>query len=260
MLTADVPVHVCVSLSSERAQHDLLRLDFALRSLVGVDGVNAQDVIRAALRLAPGLAIQCVGATGIIHLGGLLGLLLSASTFAHDIKEEEPLILALDQHRELLEKGGQLSDLLAIWFDGKSVKIRVAEAKFSTNPIAVPSKLLEGARNQIDSTIRRLAPLALNHPLKVRVRSKLARAIIHRFHLGFPASGQRSADRVSRLVQAVLDPSVHVEVQPRQLCEIHAWSVSGDTKDVHSRAENGVDLAIRGRDSTLAALRNLGDV
>ena len=87
-------------------------------------------MLSAARTLAPGLAIRCVGSTGGIDLSGLVGLLLSARSV-----EEEGLgglLLALDQHRDLLTGGGQLSDLLRIRMKGQDVSVDVIEAKFST--------------------------------------------------------------------------------------------------------------------------------
>jgi hypothetical protein len=69
-------------------------------------------VLASARTLAPGLAIRCIGSTGGVDLSGLVGPLLSA----HATEEDNlgGLLLALDQHRDLLTGRGQLSDLLRI--------------------------------------------------------------------------------------------------------------------------------------------------
>jgi hypothetical protein len=80
---------------------------------------------------------RCISSTGGIELAGLLGLLLSAGTI--EATDSGGLLLALDQHRDLLAGRGQLSDLLRIRVSEKGVCIDVIEAKFSTGVLSFQS-------------------------------------------------------------------------------------------------------------------------
>jgi hypothetical protein len=225
-----------------------------LESLVGVDvdEDETESVLAAARALAPGLAIRCVGSTGGIDLSGLVGLLLSAR--AVEAEKRGGLLLALDQHQELLAGGGQLSDLLRVRMKGQAVSVDVVEAKFSTIPLSPQSSAVTEAQHQVRSTIERLAQFSLDHPLILRTRSRLARAIIHRIHLG--ASEHASASGWKELLEAVLDPKVRVSIG-RDASAIHGWSVDAATQNSSTVLQTGETLHIHGRDDTVKRLRAL---
>ena len=248
------PVHICVSLDRRNAEEDVKRLRLLLESLVGVeiDEVKTEAVLSAARALAPGLAIRCVGSTGGIDLSGLVGLLLSARS----VEEEKlgGLLLALDQHRDLLTGGGQLSDLLRIRMRGQDVSVDVIEAKFSTAALSPQSAPVAEAQHQVRSTIERLAQFSLDHPLILRTRSRLARAIIHRIHLG--AAEQGLAGEWKQLLEAVLDPNIRILVG-HAASAIHGWSVDAATQGSSTVLPTGETLHIHGRDDTVKRLRAL---
>jgi len=123
------PVHVCVGLDIRNASHDVARLRRMLQALTmaDIDEAETEAVLFSARRLAPGLALSCIGSTGGVDLSGLLGLLLSAR--AMEMDDSPGLLLALDQHRDLLTGRGKLSDLLRIRLAGDRVIIDVIEAQ-----------------------------------------------------------------------------------------------------------------------------------
>jgi hypothetical protein len=248
------PVHVCVSLDKRNADQDIERLRLMMAALIGseIGLTESKAVLDAARTLAPGLAIRCVAATGGVDLSGLIGLLLSAR--ATEVESPGGLLLALDQHRDLLAGRGQLSDLLRIHAVGRSVRIDIVEAKFSTGALSPQSAALAEAQQQVRSTVERLAQFALNHPLMLRTRSRLARAIVHRIHLS--VSGVKHANE---LLEAVLDPEVQIEIGGTGSGWIHAWSVDGATQDSGAVLSSGETIRIHGRDTTirqLGALQN----
>ena len=71
----------------------------------------------------------------------------------------------------------------------------------------------------------RLAQFSLEHPLILRTRSRLARAIVHRIHLG--ASVPDRLKHSKELLEAVLDPQVKILISGNASSSIHAWSVDG---------------------------------
>jgi hypothetical protein len=144
-------VHVCVSLDRRNAERDVPRLRRMIEALIGaeISASETEAVLASARALAPGLAIRCISSTGGIDLAGLLGLLLSASTM--EKSELGGLLLALDQHRDLLVGRGQLSDLLRIRTVGNEVCIDVIEAKFSTGTLFLQSPAVIEAGNQVRS-------------------------------------------------------------------------------------------------------------
>jgi hypothetical protein len=247
-------VHVCVSLDKQNSKHDVGRLRQMISALTGVevDSLETDAILASARKLAPGLAIRCIGSTGGIDLSGLLGLLLSARLM--ESKEPEGLLLALDQHRDLLAGGGQLSDLLRIRLIGNDIHIDVIEAKFSTGVIHPQSASVTEAEHQIHSTIQRLEQFTLDHPLILRTRSRLARAIVHRIHLGASAA---SANKSGHLVSAVLNPGVRIVIGERESSSVHAWSLDGATQQVTTALSKGGSLHIYSRDTTLESLRRV---
>jgi hypothetical protein len=188
-----------------------------------------------------------------VDLSGLVGLLLSAA--ATDADNVGGLLLALDQHRDLLTGRGQLSDLLNIRIVEKDVCIDVVEAKFSAGAISLNSQAVTEAQHQVRSTIERLAQFSLEHPLILRTRSRLARAIVHRIHLG--ASAPDRAKHYRLLLEAVLDPNVQILVGGSASGSIHAWSVDGTTQETRTFLSNGESVRIHSRDTTLRQLRSL---
>ncbi len=248
-------VHVCVSLDAQRAEEDISRLRAMLESLLTatVNQDEARGVLLAARSLAPGLAMRCIGSTGSIALSGLIGLLLSARASEGDLGDG--LLLALDQHRSLLSGSGQLGDLLRIRMDEGTVHIDVVEAKFSTTHLVKGSAPLQEAHRQVQSTIQRLAQFTLQHPLILRTRARLARAIVHRIHLGSPS--QEQATRWSELIDHVLDPSVPIVVGTREQSCVHAWSINESTVDTSFELPEGERVHVHGRDRTLDVLRSL---
>jgi hypothetical protein len=249
------PVHVCVSLDRRNAEQDIARLRLMLEALIGAEigPLEAESVLASARTLAPGLAIRCIGSTGGVDLSGLVGLLLSAA--ATEADNVGGLLLALDQHRDLLTGRGQLSDLLRIRIAEKDVRIDVVEAKFSTSAISLQSSAVIEAQHQVRSTMERLAQFSLEHPLILRTRSRLARAIVHRIHLG--ASALDSLKHSKELLQAVLDPHVKVLIGEGGSGSIHAWSVEGTTQEIDTVLPSGESVHIHSRDTTLHQLRAL---
>jgi hypothetical protein len=249
------PVHVCVSLDRRNAEQDVARLRLMLEALIGAEirQAEAESVLNSARTLAPGLAIRCIGSTGGVDLSGLVGLLLSAS--ATEVDNLGGLLLALDQHRDLLTGRGQLSDLLRIRIVEKDVCIDVVEAKFSTGTISLQSSAVTEAQQQVRSTVERLAQFSLDHPLILRTRSRLARAIVHRIHLG--ASALSRPKHAKELLEAVLDPHVKILIGGSASGSIHAWSVDGTTQEAAMVLPGGESLRIHGRDATLQRLRAL---
>jgi hypothetical protein len=251
-------VHVCVSLDRRNAEQDIARLRLMLEVLVGAEILTseAESVLASARSLAPGLAIRCIGSTGGVDLAGLVGLLLSARALGAD--NLGGLILALDQHRDLLTGRGQLSDLLRIRIVENDVCIDVVEAKFSKGAISVQSSAVTEAQQQVRSTIERLAQFSLDHPLILRTRSRLARAIVHRIHLS--ASGRGYLKNPKELLEAVLDPRTKILIGGTALGSIHAWSVDGSTQESRIVLPSGESLCIHSRETTLRQLRNLTEL
>jgi hypothetical protein len=249
------PVHVCVSLDQRNAEQDITRLRLMLEALIGVDirRPEAESVLASARTLAPGLAIRCIGSTGGVDLSGLVGLLLSAA--ATEAEGNGGLLLALDQHRDLLTGRGQLSDLLRIRIVDGDVCIDVVEAKFSTGAISLQSPAVIEAQQQVCSTVERLAQFSLEHPLILRTRSRLARAIVHRIHLG--ASAQDHLKHSKELLEAVLDPEVNILISGSASGSIHAWSVEGTTEETAAILPGGASVRIHSRETTLRQLRAL---
>ena len=249
------PVHVCVSLDRRNAEQDIARLRLMLEALIGAEmrPSDAESVLASARTLAPGLAIRCIGSTGGVDLAGLVGLLLSARATGAD--NLGGLVLALDQHRDLLTGRGQLSDLLRIRMVEKGVSIDVVEAKFSTGAISIQSSAVTEAQHQVRSTIERLAQFSLDHPLILRTRSRLARAIVHRIHLSVSEPGRPK--HAKELLEAVLDPHVKILIGGNASGSIHAWSVDGTTQESRTVLPGGESLHIHSRESTLIQLRAL---
>jgi hypothetical protein len=229
-------VHVCVSLDKSNAKQDVERLRRALGALTGkeISSSETEAILAFARALAPGLAMRCIGSTGGVDLSGLLGLLLSANVT--EANDHAGLLLALDQHRDLLAGGGQLGDLLRIRIIDKDVNVDVIEAKFSTGVLHPQSHAVLEAEHQVRSTIQRLEQFSLDHPLILRTRSRLARAIVHRIHLG--ASTNRATE-FRDLVNAVLDPRVKIVIGKRASCSIHAWSVDPTTQELSTTLSEG---------------------
>jgi len=248
------PVHICVGIDSQRAEESGARLGHFVETLVAspVDRSQAMGMLGAARALAPGLAMRCISSTGSIELSGLVGLLLSAHAATRE--STESLLLSLDQHQELLSGSGQLSDLVLITLANRQVVMSVVEAKFATGSVSVDSTRIQEAARQVQSTIERMRRFTIDHPLALRTRTRLARAIVHRIHLGANASEQ--AGRWSSLVDAVLDPTVEIKVEPAPTA-IHAWSVSGDTVSGTHRLLSGEVVKIHDRSETIEAMKQL---
>jgi hypothetical protein len=249
------PVHVCISLDRRKAEEDIGRLRLMLEALFRTEirPSEAESVLDSARTLAPGLAIRCIGSTGGVDLSGLIGLLLSAC--ATEADNLGGIILALDQHRDLLTGKGQLSDLLRIRIVEKSVCIDVVEAKFSTSMISFQSSAITEAQQQVRSTVERLAQFSLDHPLILRTRSRLARAIVHRIHLS--VSGPGRLKHPKELLEAVLDPHMKIIIGGNASGAIHAWSIEGTTQESRTVLPGGESLHIHSRDNTLLQLRAL---
>lgn len=159
------------------------------------------------------------------------------------------------RRRQTRHGRGQLSDLLRIRIVEKHVYIDVVEAKFSTGAMSLKSSAVTEAQHQVRSTIERLAQFSLDHPLILRTRSRLARAIVHRIHLG--ASVPNRAKHSKELLEAVLDPHVKILVGGSATGSIHAWSVDGSTQDIGTVLPTGESVHIHSRDITLLQLRAL---
>jgi hypothetical protein len=156
-----------------------------LEALIGgeIRPSEAESVLASARTLAPGLSIRCIGSTGGVDLSGLVGLLLSAATTESD--NLGGLLLALDQHRDLLSGRGQLSDLLRIRMIEKDVCIDVVEAKFSTGTISLKSSAVTEA--QPSSLYQRSAGAVLSG-----APSDLANAVA-------PCASNRTQDPLGRI-------------------------------------------------------------
>ena len=97
----------------------------------------------------------------------------------------------------------------------------------------------------------RLAQFSLDHPLILRTRSRLARAIIHRIHLG--ASASMRTNHSKDLLDAVLDPQVKILIGGTTSGSIHAWSMDGATQELASVLPSGESLTYsQPRDDTAA--------
>jgi hypothetical protein len=145
-------------------------------------------------------------------------------------------------------------DIISGWFEH-------VECGWSVRPSCVPPRISSEARpatmwaqHQVLSTIERLAQFSLDHPLILRTRSRLARAIIHRIHLG--AAEQELAGDWRVLLEAVLDPKVKISVG-HDASAIHGWSVDAATHDSSTVLATGETLHIHGRDSTISRLWSL---
>ena len=248
------PFHICVGLDSDRASQAADRLRGLVGSLVKhtLSNDEARGVLDAARALAPGLAIRCVGSSGSIELSGLLGLLLSARATRDAL--DQGLLIALDQHRDLLTGAGQLSDLLTIGLLDGAVRVGVVEAKFSTATLRPDSAPIQEASRQVLSTVQRLTQFTLDHPLILRTRARLARTIIQRIHLGAPAPDR--SPNWSALLKAILDPSVPIVVRAAPIA-VHAWSIASDTAAAIQAVPCGGEVHIHDRIETIAALRQL---
>jgi AcrR family transcriptional regulator len=166
------------------------------------------------------------------------------------------LILALDQHPELLARGGRMSDLVAVRRTEHAVCIAAGEAKFTTGPASPGGPAVVQARQQIQATLQRLQRLTLDHPLKLRVRAALARAIVSRAHLASPRGSQ--AERITALIESVLEPPVPIQIEAPEASVILVWSLDASTRDEESLAD-GPRVRVHGREATLSAIRSLGE-
>ena len=133
--------------------------------------------------------------------------------------------------------------------------IDVVEAKFSTGPISLHSSAVTEAQQQVRSTIQRLAQFSLDHPMILRTRSRLARAIVHRIHLG--VAGPSRSKYSKELLEAVLDPHVKIIIGGNASGSIHAWSVDGTTRESQTVLAGGESLCIHSRDTALLQLKSL---
>jgi hypothetical protein len=133
------------------------------------------------------------------------------------------------------------------------VSVEVVEAKFSTGALSLQSAAVIEAQQQVRSTVERLAQFSLDHPLILRTRSRLARAIVQRIHLAAVAQGNAKP-----IVEAVLDPNVKIRIGGAASGWIHAWSIDGTTQDAATVLQKGETLRIHGRQKTLQTLRALG--
>ncbi len=249
-------VHVCVSLNADSAENDLRRLDAAVTALIGPDasGWGAHALVAAATCFAPGLAMRCAGAVSTIEIEGLIGLLLTG----HGARLANPgaIILSLDQHSDLLVRGGQLGDILIVKSHGDGLSIAVGESKFSAGVVDANCASVANARQQIGSTVKRLGHLASQHPLSARVRSKLAGALIRQIHLA--NAGQQPTDDFKCLVEAAADPARPIVIEPESAGAIHLWSVDEGTAEAFVPGQPGAaPVYVHGRAATIAKLRNL---
>jgi hypothetical protein len=249
------PVHVCVSLNSVHAVDDLKRIDGALAELLQEANprFTGRALVNAALRLAPGLAMRCAGATGAAHLGGLLGLLLTGEALAE--AEPDAIVLSLDQHQSLLGGRGRLGDLLAVSYANGGVRISVGESKFSTGPVDASSGPAEDAKRQIESSIARLRHVSEMHPLSLRVRNTLVRALAHQVHMG--AVDEAKLARAEQMIAAVRNPAVPIRIAEVEANAIHVWSVSTETKDVTLGKVGEPSVSVHAREKTLKSFASL---
>ncbi|WP_437733218.1 hypothetical protein [Sorangium sp. So ce1335] len=249
------PVHVCASLSAQHARVDLIRLEAVLRSLLDDEAADlgAQAVVRAALGFAPGLAMRCAGAVTAIEVEGLLGLLLTGEA----LRKRDPaaLILSLDQHHDLLASTGQLGDVISVKLADGAIRITVGESKFTTLPAGAEGTVGADARTQVDSTVRRLHHLSLQHPLSLSVRAKLARAIVHQIHLA--GVDEHRAKELISLVTAARNPGVPIVIEPASTGSVYIWSVASQTADAHLTSDRAAEIILHGRSTTLARFKEL---
>ncbi|KYF96119.1 hypothetical protein BE20_04505 [Sorangium cellulosum] len=242
------PVHVCISLGVRHASNDLQGLAARLRDLVGeADTDLARALLRRAQKVAPELALRCLGTAGGAELIGLVGLLLAAGWLEE--QGGEGMILALDQHRSLVASRTR-GDLLLVSDEQGAVRLRICEAKCSTLPLAPSTPAMEHAIRQIQATIRGLAHFSARHVLAARTRLNLARALVEQAHM-LGVNGERAA-AVMRLVARIRDPSVPIEVDQRSHVAV-GFSLQG-MGDVRAATPCG-ELRVFGRDSTLTRLR-----
>lgn len=241
------PVHVCISLGARHAPNDMRGLAGRLRDLVGeADASLAPAVLRRAQKVAPELALRCLGTGGGAELIGLVGLLLAA----HWLEEQggEGVALALDQHRGLLTSKRR-GDLLRVSEVRGTVRLQVCEAKCSTLPLSPTSAPMQQAAHQIEETIRGLARLGAQHSLSVRTRLELARALVQQAHM-LGTSTARAAE-MSQLVAQVANPTVPIEVEAGGHVAL-GFSLAGDGE---ARAPLACgEMRLFGRASTLGRL------
>jgi hypothetical protein len=241
------PVHVCISLGARHAPNDMRGLAGRLRDLVGeADAGLAPAVLRRAQKVAPELALRCLGTGGGAELIGLVGLLLAA----HWLEEQgrEGVALALDQHRGLLTSKRR-GDLLRVSEVRGTVRLQVCEAKCSTLPLSPTSAPMQQAAHQIEETIRGLARLGAQHSLSVRTRLELARALVQQAHM-LGTSTARAAE-MSQLVAQVANPTVPIEVEAGGHVAL-GFSLAGDGE---ARAPLACgEMRLFGRASTLGRL------
>ncbi|WP_438033737.1 hypothetical protein [Sorangium sp. So ce204] len=242
------PLHVCISLGVRHAPNDVQGLAARLRDLVGeADADVARALLRRAQKVAPELALRCLGTAGGAELIGLVGLLLAAGWLEE--QGGEGMILALDQHRSLVASRTR-GDLLLVSDVQGAVRLRICEAKCSTLPLAPNAPAMVHAIQQIQATIRGLAHFSARHALAARTRLKLARALIEQAHM-LGVNGERST-AVMRLVDRVRDPSVPIEIDQGPHIAL-GFSLQG-MSDAHEATPCG-ELRVFGRPATLARLQ-----
>ncbi len=248
------PVHLCVSLNAQHAGDDMRRFSAALSTLLGhgMPEGAPKGVIRAALRTAPGLAMRCVGSVGAVHLGGLLGLLLTSSAVAEAFPDA--VILSLDQHHDLLEGSGPRGDLLAVRLSDSALKITIIESKFTTKTASSGSDVITKAQTQVTSTRELLGHFAARHPLETRTRTTLVRALVHQIHLTDKSDARLPL--LQGIVDAAGDSSVPVQVELASAGVIHIWSTAAETTDL-ILSSGSTPVVIHSRTSLLARVGTL---
>lgn len=247
------PVYICVSVGTRQFGSDLAHLESMLRLLLGpvADRVGPAFT-QAARRFAPRLAMSCAGASTLIELEGLLGLLLTQLV----VRQEDPsaILLALDQHRRLLTGRGRLGDIVRLRLQAGRLLIGVVESKFTGKAVTSPHDAISEARDQVRTTLNRLQHFTADHPLVPRVRASLARIILDQLHLSELSLAQSEA--VLPFWNALVQSGTAIEVEPESAAVAHVWSLSSETRD-NVLVDGGVRVSIHDRQETLRRFREL---
>lgn len=195
---------------------------------LGGQFVSADNLLKQARLLAPGLALRAL-ASQDVALKGLLGLLLTARETAVPGR----LVLSLDQHAQLLSGNGAMADLisLSIGADGGSLRLDVAEAKFTVGAVNTAGEPVAKAIRQLHSTVARLGRFGVSHPLSGRTRAALVRAAVQQIHLLDRTVGEAEVRSLNSIVDILRDLGKPISVPPPEEATVHVWSCSDETRD-----------------------------
>jgi hypothetical protein len=246
--------HVCVSVGTKQFTGDLARLEGMLRILTGETGSIGSSFVHAARRFAPRLALSSAGASSLIEIEGLLGLLLTQEAVKED--SSTAILLALDQHRGLLAgRGGRRGDIIRLRFDKNKVWIGVMESKLSRRTVTNEDQVIDDAREQLLTTRERLKHFTAQHPLVPRVRAELALALIDQIHLS-EVSPERS-DELMGFLDAATNSSTQIELEPETEAIAHVWSLAAETVNETLVKPNAPRVYVHAREDTLRRFRDL---